>query len=824
MKRIFPLILVLVISTCLSMYSRAQVTKIMGKVVDAETGLPVPFANIYFKGTTIGVSSDFDGKFSLETNTPSDTLVASMMGYEMISMPVIKNKFQEIVFQMKPGNISLPEVVVVAGENPAEIILRKIIRNKNVNYKKEFDYYQYEVYNKIEIDANNVSERFQNRRIMRPFKFIFEYADTSTINGKTYLPVFLSESLSNFYYRNSPKSEKEVIHAAKVSGIENESVLQYVGDMFQNYSIYENYIPLFQKNFTSPIADFGLTYYRYYLVDSAFLSDKWCYKIMFKPRRKQELTFTGLFWVHDTTFAIKSFEMEIAADANINYLNDLVLSQEFEWIDGKYWMVTLDKGVADFNILQNNKKTLGFFGRKTTTYRKFVFNHPMEKEFYSTPANVMVSENAYKKDDDFWETNRHTGLSKDEQTIYHLVDTLRNLPAFKTWVDIFETAVTGYYEMGKYEIGPYMSMLSFNSVEGARFRFGGRTTSKFSNKSRYGAYLAYGTEDGRVKYGLSALFLLNSNPRRALSTNYKDDVEQLGNSPNAFRDDFLLAAVFRRNPAEKLSRTREVNLNYDHEWFNGFSNQINLMRKEIIPVGETKIETNNGEGIPVKKESVTATEISLNTRLAYKEKFVLGSFDRYSLGTKYPILAFEYSYGVPGILNGDYEYHKVKAGIKHWFNTFNLGWSKYILEGGKIWGTLPFPLLWLQPGNETFIFDEYAYNLMNYFEFISDEYVSLYYSHHFDGFFLNRIPLMRKLKWREVVYFRGVAGSLSRENLDYNVFPPITYSLKKPYYEAGVGLENVFKVFRIDGIWRLSHFSHENTNRFALFVSFYFSF
>lgn len=824
MKNIYTFIVITTLIACLSGNAGAQVTKIMGRVVDAESGEPIPFANIFFKGTTIGVSSDFDGNFSLETKTPSDSLVASYLGYEMQSLPVLKNRFQQVVFELKPSNFSLPEVVVIAGENPAEILLRKIIKNKSVNYKKEFDYYQYEVYNKIQIDANNVSERFQNRRIMRPFKFIFEYADTSTINGKTYLPVFLSESLSDYYYRNSPHSEKEVIKAAKVSGIENESVLQYVGDMFQNYSIYENYITLFQKNFVSPIADFGLSFYKYYLIDSTYFSDKWCYKVMFKPRRRQELTFTGHFWVHDTSFAVKSFEMEIADDANINYVNDLVLSQEFDLVDGNYWMVTLDKGVGDFNILEDNKKTLGFFGRKTTTYRKFVFNKPMDKEFYSTPANVMVSDNAYDKNEEFWEENRHTELSKDEQTIYHLVDTLKNLPAFKTWVDIVETAVTGYYEMGKYEIGPYASLVSFNAIEGARFRFGGRTTEKFSSRARYGGYIAYGTKDTRLKYGASALFLLNPNPRRAVYASYKDDVEQLGNSPNAFRDDFLLAAIFRRNPADKLSQTREVNLNYDHEWFNGFSNQINLRRKEIIPIGESRVETVNGGGEPVENKSMIATEVSFATRLAYQEKFVMGTFDRISLGTKFPIVAIEYGYGIPGFLNGEYEYHRLRAGIKHWFNIFNLGWSKYIIEGGKIWGKLPFPLLVLHPGNETFIFDEYAYNLMNYFEFVSDQYVSVYYSHHFDGFFLNRIPLMRKLKWREVVYFRGVAGSLTKDNLEYNVLPSITYTLDQPYYEAGVGLENIFKIFRIDGIWRLSHYSHENTNRFALFASFYFSF
>ncbi|MCB2220955.1 MAG: DUF5686 and carboxypeptidase regulatory-like domain-containing protein [Bacteroidetes bacterium] len=819
--KIFFLIAGLVILTT---SINAQITKIMGKVIDNSTQEPIPFANVFFKGTTVGVTSDFNGDFSIETKYATDTLVASFMGYESQMKPVEKFKFQEIIFRLWPKNINLSEVVIVAGENPAEILLRKIIANKDQNRAKEFDAYQYETYNKIEIDANNITDAFKQRRILRPFKFIFDHVDTSTVNGKTYLPIFLSESLSDFYFRKEPHAEKEVIKAAKVSGIENESVLQFLGSMFQQYDIYDNYITLFQKNFVSPIANFGLNTYKYYLVDSAFQTNKWCYKIMFKPRRKQELTFTGHFWVHDTTYAIKSFEMRIADDANINYINDLVLSQEFDLIQGRYWMIVKDAGIGDFNILEDNYTTLGFFGRKTTTYRDFIFNDVKDKKFYSQPTDIIVSDKAYIQDEDYWQEKRHENLSKDEQTIYHMVDTLRNLPAFKTWVDIVETIVTGYYERDKFEFGPYASLISFNAIEGVRFRFGGRTTASFNENLRLSGHLAYGTLDKKFKYGVGFLFLPNKNPRRAFGGNYRYEIEQLGNSPNAFRDDFLFAALFRRNPADKLSMTEEYKFYYEHEWFNGFSNKLNFKYKEIIPIDKNAIQIVNPEGETISKEKIITSEIGLDSRFAFNEKFLLGDFDRISVGTKYPILGVEYAYGIPGVFGGEYEYHRLRVGIKHWFNVFNLGWSKYIVETGKTWGVLPFPLLELHPGNETFLFDEYAFNLMNYFEFVSDEYISIYYTHHFDGFFLNRIPLMRKLKWREVGFFKGVIGTLSSENKAYNVLPEISHTLEKPYMEAGIGIENIFKVIRIDGIWRLSHLQNENINHFALFLSLYFTF
>ena len=242
------------------------------------------------------------------------------------------------------------------------------------------------------------------------------------------------------------------------------------------------------------------------------------------------------------------------------------------------------------------KKTLGFFGTKTTTYRNFIFNQLKDKKFYSLPTNVMVSDKAYEKGDEYWDQSRHEQLTKDEKTIYYMIDTLKNIPAIKTWVDIFKTVVKGYYDIGKFEIGPYSSLISFNEIEGTRFRIGGRTTAKLSKLIRLDGHVAYGTKDNKFKYGLGFLFLPNKNPRRAIGGNYKYDIEQLGASPNAFQEDFFLNALFRRNPADKLSLTSEYSFYYEHEWFNGLTNKINFIQKEIIPIGESSVEVYDGNG------------------------------------------------------------------------------------------------------------------------------------------------------------------------------------------------------------------------------------
>ncbi|MFZ4704548.1 MAG: DUF5686 family protein [Bacteroidales bacterium] len=802
-----------------------QVTKVMGTVTDSITKQPLPFVNVYIKGTAIGVTTGFDGNYSLESRLVSDVLIASFIGYKQGIKQIVRGKFQTINFSLLPDDVQLSEVVIRPGENPAEIILRKIIEKKAENNREKYDAYQYEAYTKIQFDANNISEKFRNRKIFKPFQFVFDNLDTSSVNGKAYLPIFLSESLSDVYFRKNPRDQKEVIKATRISGIQNESMSQFVGDLIQNLNIYDNYLLLFQKNFVSPVANIGLAYYKYYLVDSTFLEGKWCYNIVFKPRRVQELTFTGNFWVNDTSFAVKKMDMKIAGDANINFINDLVISQEFEKIGNRNWMLVKDKMIADFNVIEDSRVTMGFFGTKTTTYRNFEFEETKDRKIYALPTNIVVLENSIHKDDNFWQQARHEELSKDERTIFHMIDTLKTLPVFNTYVNVIKMITTGYWVKGNFEVGPYMSLLSFNYLEGTRLRFGGRTSNDFSTKIMFEGYGAYGTLDKKMKYSGGFLYMIDKNPRRALSASFKYDIEQLGLSQNAFREDFLLAGLFSKNTTNSLSMVKQYKCSYEHEWFSGLSNTILFSDRILLPTNKKGItiynDITNDTSILSK---ITTSEIALNTRFAYKEKVIMGEFERTSLGGKYPVLDILYGYGIKDFLNSDYEYSRLQIRVQHWFNLSTFGWSKYSIEAGQIWGKLPFPLLKIHSGNETYWYDESAFNLMYYYEFVSDKYLSFLYAHHFDGLFLNKIPLMRKLKWREQAQIRGVVGSLASKNSKYTVLPPGSYSLSKPYFEAGAGIENIFKIIRVDAIWRLSYLNHERASKFGVFVSLQFDF
>ncbi|WP_275109649.1 DUF5686 and carboxypeptidase-like regulatory domain-containing protein [Paralabilibaculum antarcticum] len=365
------LLLTILVFSGFSQVVLAQSTKIRGRIIDSETKQPLPFVNIAFKGTTIGTTTDFDGNYFLETRTPTDSLFVSFVGYKERVYKIQKGIFQTLNIELHSETVALNEIKVVPGENPAHILLRKIIARKKKNNPARLESYQYETYTKMEMDLNNIGDDFKNKKIMRQFQFVFDYVDTSVVTGKSYLPVFITESLSDYYYRKSPKLEREVIKASQMSGVEdNASLAQFTGQLHQNINIYDNFIDLFNKGFVSPIADGGLSYYKYYLTDSAYRDGNWSYHMSFKPKRKLDPCFVGDFWVADTTFAIDNMKMRITKDVNLNWVTDLVSTNEFQKVNDSTWFLKKQDLFVDF-MLTNRDSTnqMGFFGRKSISYR-----------------------------------------------------------------------------------------------------------------------------------------------------------------------------------------------------------------------------------------------------------------------------------------------------------------------------------------------------------------------------------------------------------------------------------------------------------------------
>jgi len=397
-----------------------------------------------------------------------------------------------------------------------------------------------------------------------------------------------------------------------------------------------------------------------------------------------------------------------------------------------------------------------------------------------------------------------------------MVDTIKSLPAYKTYVDVITLFVTGYKTLGKVDLGPYFTVFSFNEIEGYRFRLGGKTNQDFNKHLRLEGFVAYGTKNEQFNYSFGTRYLFTTKPRMGVGFKYRHDVMQLGQSDNAFQDDNILASLFRRSASNKLTYTESEKIYFEKEWLSGVSGRITFEHNEFIPLGKLdyRYYTNNNESNIRNK--INTSDISAYFRFAYREKFVESKHGRVSLGSKYPVLQAVYTQGLKGVLRSDFDYQKLIVKVDDYLYTAPIGYLYYVLEAGKVWGKLPYPLLEVHRGNESYFYDYLSFNLMNYYEFVSDQYFAFYATHHFEGFFLDKIPLLKKLKWREVASLRGVYGSMSQKNHDLMVDPTYNTLSKKPYLEAGFGVENILKIIRVDFIYRLSYLDNPDISKFGI--------
>ncbi len=820
----------------------AQNITITGRVLDADTKEGIPFCDVFFEETNVGVSTDMDGYYILETSNYGDSLAVSALGYEIVKKKISDAAEQEINFSLGAAGFELVEVIVSAGENPANAIVRNIVKNKENNRAENLNAYQCEAYTKVELDLENF-DKIKDRKFAKPFEFIFENVD-STSDEKPFLPAYIMETVSDVYHAKDLGKTKEIYKARRVSGIENATVNEFINSMHEDFSVYDNWVKILDKPFASPFSGMGLHYYEYYIMDSTYIEGHKAHKLKFKPKRKQENTFYGTFWVIDSTFAIQRVDMRMSDDVNINLVSRLIVFQEFGYQGENRWLPKKQKVVIDFTPTRK-EKTVGMIGRKTISFKDYRIDQEEIVDYYQTKEQTDIFSEKLEKDDSFWNDARHEKLSENEKKIYQMVDSIQNVPIYKTYVQVVQTVFSGYAEWGPVEFGPYFSVYSFDHVQGHRLRFGARTSRNLSKKFRVGGYAAYGFKDKRFKYGGDVKWLVNKSPRVFLEAAYYDDVNYSSESTEDFVTANLLSGIYRRPIYLKLLHTQEGKVAVEKYWKKGWSNRLTLLHRRMDPYGFTHPNGGgfnyayfpNPEISSAVDTTIATTEVIFKVRYAFGEKYLDGRFTRTSLGSKYPIIELQYTQGIKGLLKSQYNYQKLTLGMRHYFYMNPIGWTSYRLKVGKTFGQVPYLLAEVHPGNETFFFDPGAFNGMNKYEFASDFYGSLMVDHHFDGFILNKIPGIRKLNWRTVTTFRAVWGSMTEQN--YKANQPNLFDLsgdgkttytgfrvpdRVPYMEVGVGIENIFKLVRVDAMWRLNYLDNPDAKAFTFRVGVDFNF
>lgn len=787
----------------------AQIRVIDGIVRDKNTNERLPFAAVQFTGTTVGATTDENGAYTFQLNgIPGDSLQARVIGYELLRKAVNSRlDSQTVNFELVRKEYALNEFVIHAGVNPALIILRKIIEHKPQNDPTRLASYKYKVYNKLEVDLDHFNkEKFVHSKLFKPFAFIFNNMDTIS-EEEPFLPMFLTETLSDYYYQKQPKHTKEIIHASRTSGIKNRSFTQFLGTMYQNVNVYDNFIPVFNKQFVSPIANIATLYYNYHLVDTQFIDSRRCFHITFEPKRKGGNDFFGDFWVNDTTFAIKKMNMQVARDANLNFVHRVSLVQEYKPLGDTLWFLVKDKFVADFTPI--GEKKMGLIGRKTTSYYDIAVNDTSATNIFDEKKykanNIYIRPEAMEKPDSFWASHRHEELSRNEKAIYAMMDTLEQIPLYHKYASIVQFIATGTKAVGPLEFGPYYYLFSTDELEKFRLRFDLGTTPQLFKDIYLHGYMAYGFGDHQFKGNLSGLWLLHRHPRMYLYGSYSHDLDNGGLYEDQIStDNIFTLAIRKRDIPQKFVMIDEKRLEFYDEWFSGLSMHwtfTNTNYNPFAPLPQKKYFAENGKDY----RALDNTEVGLTLRFAWREKFLEGNYYRISLGSPYPIVTLDGALGVKGVLNSSYSYQKFKLSVSDYLPIPPLGNLYYNVYAGKIYGTLPYLMLEVHPGNELYYYDSYAFDMMNRYEFLSDQWAGFNIEHEIGGGIFNYIPWVRKLRLRQFWTAKGVIGRLSSSNkmLNFQGDYPFKTLEGDPYLEVGTGVENILRFLRVDFVWRV---------------------
>jgi len=823
----------------------AQETVVKGKITDAETNDGLPFVNIYFKGTIVGSSSNFEGYYEIRTMAQVDSLHVSCLGYNSKLKPV-KNGVEQIInFQLAPSVHTLSEIVIVPGENPAFKVLRKMEEFKTINNPDQLTAYQFENYNRIQIGVDNMSERFKNRKIFKPVSNMFDSLQViAGEEGQAVLPIFISETFSDYFFREDPRRTKENIIASRISGIgvdDHNWINQMMGSSFQVFNFYQNWVTIFGKNFISPLAKTGKMYYRYYLVDSVKIGKRKCYELVIEPKHEKDLAFWGTIWLEDSTYALKQLDLEIKKEANLNWIEKVKIQQEFQKTAEGPWLASKTRTLIDFVEIG---KQPGFISKSYTSSKSVIVNQPKALEFYE--GGIEVSEEAFLKDMSYWETHRHDTLTSTEKDVFNMIDSVKNLPTVRTLVDVVELAVYGYQPIGKIDLGPYIFLYKYNEIEGHRFRLGFTTNETFSTNLILKGYLAYGTNDFRYKYNTQAEYILSRKPWTKIGFQHRDDIDQISITDDFFSKNNLFKFTAGFSSFDRLNNSFEYRIWAERMLFPGFNQTLMFHNRHFTPYFDFGYYPDPNDSSNIKSNFRTS-ELSAEARFSARERYVYTHLDRISIGSSNkppPVFSLKYALGIKGLFSSDFVYHKLMFNVSQTLKLGTLGKSEYSITAGKVFNTLPYPLLQVHKGNETVVSDPDAFYLMNFFEFVSDQWVSLFYEHHFEGLLTNRVPLLKKLKLRTLVMSNWVYGSLKPENNVQisNMGEPLTLTVggetiresfsnlsEKPYVEVGWGIENILNFIRLDAVYRLTYINEDylaiyprNVNPFGLKLSFQF--
>ena len=819
--------------------------QIRGVVTDSLTQEPLLYVTVQYEGKGVGAITNGKGEYTVETRRGWDELTFSAIGY--VTKRIKLKPGQKVLnVQLATDDIMLAEVVVKPKKekysrknNPAVEFMRKVIDRKKKLKLEEKDYYQYRKYEKMKMSLNDITPEKMEKGLYKKFAFFKDQVEVSPKTGKNILPISIKETVSRTLYRQRPKSEKTIIEGMNSSGIEEffstgDMLGTILNDVFSDINIYDDNIRLLQRQFESPIGRGAISFYKYYLMDTLMVDNQECVHLTFVPNNSQDFGFTGhLYVVRDSTYAVKKCTMNLPKHTGVNFVENLDIVQDFKQLEDSTWVLTDDDMTVELALM---KGIQGLEVQRTTKYSDYSFDE-IEARYFRLKGNVIKEANMMNKSDEYWAEVRQVPLTKKESTMDLFMNRIEQIPGFKIIIFGAKALIENFVETGnkdhpsKFDFGPINTMITSNYVNGVRFRVSGMTTGNLHPHLSLSGYGAYGTRDHKWFYSAQAAWSFNKReyvlwefPKHYIAFKYTYDVMSPMDKYLATDKDNMFVG-WKWTTVDQMSYIRDATLTYELETQTGFSVNAMLRHRNDQPAGNLQYWRNNGETPGVLGENntpvhdITTTEVGVTLRYAPGETFVNTKQRRVPVSLDAPVFSISHTAGFKGVLGGEYNFNLTEASARKrfWFGS----WGKLDItaRAGAQWNKVPFPLLNLPMANLSYITQHNeSFSLINNMEFLNDRYASLALSYDMNGKLFNRIPLLKKLKWREMFRVRGLWGTLTDKNNPYKnldsdlfLFPmrggsPTSYVMDKtPYVEASVGIYNIFKLLHIEYVRRLTY-------------------
>lgn len=842
MKHIYTVLFFCLVSLFISFDASAQ---IKGVVTDSLTNEPLMYITVQYEGKGVGAITNAEGEYQVETRKGWDELMFSAIGYITKRVKLTPDT-KVLNVQLAPADVMLSEVVVKPKKekysrknNPAVDFMRKVIANKKALKLEENDYYQYQKYEKMKMSINDVTPEKMEKGIYKKFSFFKDQVEVSPKTNKMILPISIKETASRTIYRKSPKSEKIIIEGMNSTGIEEffntgDMLGTILNDVFSDINIYDDDIRLLQRRFVSPIGRGAITFYKYYLMDTLMVDKQECVHLTFVPQNPQDFGFTGhLYVVKDSTYAVKRCTMNLPKRTGVNFVDNMDIVQEYEQLPDGNWVLTDDDMTVELVFV---KGIQGLEVQRTTKYTDYKFDE-IEPRLFRLKGNVIKEANMLAKSDEYWAKVRQVPLTKKESNMDIFMNRIEQIPGFKYVIFGAKALIENFVETGskehpsKVDIGPINTMITSNYVNGTRFRLSAMTTGNLHPHWSFSGYGAYGTKDKKWFYSGQAAYSFNKReyvlwefPKHYLAFKYTYDVmSPMDKYLMTDKDNMFVG--WKWTTVDQMSYIRDATLTYELETNSGFSVMAMARHRNDQPAGVLQYWKNNGkvagqwDATNTLVHDMTTTELGVTLRYAPGETFVNTKQRRVPVSLDAPVFTLSHTAGFKGVLGGEYNFNLTELSLRKriWFGS----WGKLDVtaRAGAQWNTVPFPLLNLPMANLSYITqNNESFNLIDNMEFLNDRYASLALSYDMNGKLFNRIPLIKRLKWRERFRIRGLWGTLTDKNNPYKsnnpdlfLFPmrnglPTSYVMgKTPYVEASVGIYNIFKLIHIEYVRRLTY-------------------